>query len=381
MDPGLRAMKAETAAVISGVGSSALGRRLHQDPLLLTANAALAAIADANLSPEDIDGVSTYPGAKWSTPGITGAGVDEVRSLLGLTLRWHTGGGELAGQLGSVVNAVLAVAGGVADHVLCFRTVWESTAQDQVGSRSSIVANSSLSPMEWGRPYGVGYPTFGALALQRYLYESGASREQLAQLAVVSRANAARNPDAAYRDPITVEDYLGARMISDPLCIYDCDVPIDGSVAVVVSRADSVAADPRKVIRFEAMSSASGWDSSAEMLWSRTQLGPSDVDVAEIYDGFSIYAVLWLEALRLIPRYGTGKFVEDGHRIALDGELPISTGGGQLSAGRMHGFGGLLEACRQLRQEAGDHQVPGRPQVGIVTSGAESFTSCLLLTR
>jgi acetyl-CoA acetyltransferase len=184
-----------------------------------------------------------------------------------------------------------------------------------------------------------------------------------------------------YRSPITVADYLDARMVSDPLCIYDCDVPVDGSVAVVVSRAGSAAIDPARAVHIEAMGSASGWDESAEMLWSRTDLKPGDVDVAELYDGFSIYAVRWLEALRLVPKYETGAFIEGGHRIALDGELPVSTGGGQLSGGRLHGYGALLAACEQLRQEARANQVPGRPEVAAVTSGAETFTSCLLLTR
>ena len=332
-------------------------------------------------SARDIDGLSTYPGASGSTPGISGAGIDDVRTMLGLHLRWQAGGSELAGQLGSIANAVLAVAGGLATHVLCFRSVWESTAQDETGSRSSIVARSKRPEVQWGKPYGVGYATYGALSMQRYMYESGATREQFAQLAVVSRANAAGNPAAVYREPMMVDDYLGARMISDPLCLFDCDVPVDGAVAVVVSRADSAAVDRRRALGIEAVGTASGWQASADMLWSRTDLKPSDVDVAEIYDGFTIYAVRWLEALGLTPRNETGPFIEGGRRIALDGEVPISTGGGQLSAGRLHGYGGLLEACIQLRQQGGARQVPGRPEVAAVTSGAESFTSCLLLTR
>ena len=374
-------MKAEAAAVISGIGCSAIGRRLRQNPLLLTVDAALAAIADAGLEVADIDGVSSYPGAQGSTPGITGAGVDELTSVLGLTVQWHTGGSELPGQLGSVINAVLAVAGGLATHVLCFRSVWESTAQADAGSRSSLVAHNPRPVMQIGRPYVVGYATYGALAMQRYMFESGATREQFAQLAVVSRANAAGNPLAVYRDPMTVADYLGARMISDPLCIYDCDFPVDGAVALVVSRADSPAVDRRRCIAIEAMGSANGFTHSADMMWSRTDLKPSDVDLAEIYDGFTIYAVRWLEALGLTPRNETGPFIEGGHRIALDGELPISTGGGQLSAGRLHGYGALLEACLQLRGDGGARQVPGTPEVAAVSSGAESFTSCLLLTR
>jgi acetyl-CoA acetyltransferase len=374
-------MKAESQAVISGVGRSAIGRRLGANPRRLAVDAALAAIADAGLTPRDIDGVSTYPGATGSTPGITGAGVDDLRALLGLKLRWHTGGSELPGQLGSLVNAVLAVAAGVANHVLCFRCVWESTAQTQAGSRKALVSSSTRELMQWSKPYGAGYSTYGALAMQRYLHDSGTTREQFAQLAVVSRANAAGNPDAVYREPMTVADYLDARMISDPLCLYDCDVPVDGAVAVVVSRADSPAIASARPVRIEALGSASGFEASADMMWSRTDLKPSDVDAAEIYDGFTVYAVRWLEALRLVPRHETGAFVDGGARIALDGELPISTGGGQLSGGRLHGYGALLEACVQLRGEGGERQVPNSPEVVVVSSGAENFTSCLLLTR
>ncbi|MBW2424637.1 MAG: thiolase family protein [Deltaproteobacteria bacterium] len=375
-------MKPEARAVLSGMGWSEIGRRTGRDPLRLTADAALAAIADAGLSTEDIDGVSTYPGAVGSTPGITGAGVDDVRSMLGLTLRWQTGGNELAGQLGSIVNAVLAVATGLCEHVLCFRTVWESTAQQQTaGGRSSIVASSRRSEMQWGKPYGMGYATYGALSMQRYLHESGATREQIAQIAVVSRRHAMGNPDAVYREPMSVDDYLAARMISDPLCIFDCDVPVDGSIAVVVSRANSTAIDRDKSVEIEAMGSAPGWQPCADMMWSRTDLAPADVEVAQIYDGFSIYAIHWLEALGLTPRNETGAFIDGGRRISLEGELPLNTGGGQLSGGRMHGYGPLLEACIQLRGEGGDRQVPGPPRVAAVTSGAEHFTSCLLLTR
>jgi acetyl-CoA acetyltransferase len=383
-------IKAEDLAVITGAGRSRVGRRSHADPWQLTADAALAAIADAGLHPSDIDGLSTYPGASWSTPGITGAGVDDVRSLLGLDLRWYTGGGEVPGQLGSVVNAIMAVACGLATHVLCFRTVWESTAQDSHGSRASTLLGGGGSggrsisfgkePQQWTVPYGIGYPSHAGLEMQRYLELAGATREQLAQVAVVARGYAAGNDAAIYRDPLTVEDYLSARMISDPACIYDCDVPVDGSVAFVVSGVDSVPVASRAV-RFAAIGSASGFDEAAEMLWSRTDLKPADVDVAQLYDGFSVYALRWLEALGFCGRYEGAAFVEGGHRIGPDGQLPLNTNGGQLSAGRLHGYGGLLEACIQLRGEGGPRQLARHPDVAVVSSGAASFTSCLLLTR
>jgi acetyl-CoA acetyltransferase len=357
-----------------------VGRRLDADPWRLTVDAALEAIADAGLTPADIDGVSTYPGATGSTPGITGAGVDDVRRLLGLRTRWHTGGGELPGQLGSVVNAVLAVGAGLADHVLCFRTVWESTAQTRLGGRSATMRDSAARERtQWTAPYGAGYPTYGGLDLRRYLYESGSTREQVGQIAVTARAHAALNPRAVYRDPMSLDDYLGARMISDPLCVYDCDVPVDGSIAFVLSRSDSTAIDRRRAVTIQALGSASGFRESADMMWSRTCLKPSDVDVAQLYDGFSTLVLRWLEALGLCPPGEGGRFVEGGKRITLGGELPLNTGGGQLSGGRLHGYGALHEACLQLRGAADARQVTPRPEVAVVSSGAEHFTSCLLL--
>lgn len=380
--------QAESQAMITGVGRSRIGRRLRIDPWLLTADAATAAIADAGLTPDDIDGVSTYPGAFWSTPGITGAGADDVRELLGLKLRWHTGGGEVAGQLGSVVNAVMAVAAGLARHVLCFRTVWESTAQDGYGSRSATLlggGGTAGRPVRFGRelaqwttPFGIGYPSYAAMDMQRRIELTGATREQFAQLALVARSYAAANEAAVYREPLTLDQYLAARVISDPLCIYDCDVPVDGSVAFIVSRATD-ARDAGRAISFEALGSASGFDEAAAMMWERTDLTPADVDVAQVYDGFTVYALRWLEALGFCgPGEGTA-FVDGGGRIGPHGELPTNTGGGQLSAGRLHGYGGLLEACLQLRGAAGGHQLPVTPQVAVVTSGAEAFTSALLL--
>ncbi len=375
----------ERGAVISGIGLSRVGRRLGVDPWVLTADAALAAIADAGLTADDIDGVATYPGALWSTAGITGAGVDDVRSLLGLRLRWYTGGGEVPGQLGSVANAAMAIGSGLVDHVLCFRTVWESTAQAELGGRSAAVgAGKSLRYGRqldlWSAPYGMGYPSYSALHMQRRMEVHGATREQFGQVALVARANAAHNADAVYRDPMTLDDYLGARMISDPVCLYDCDVPVDGSVAFVLSRADHPAVDRRRAIGIEAMGTASGYDACGEMLWSRTDLTPADVDVAQLYDGFTVLVIEWLEALGFCGDGEGPAFVGDGRRIALDGELPISTGGGQLSGGRLHGYGGLHEACLQLRGLGGARQVPDDPEVAVVSSGAEHFTSALLLT-
>lgn len=370
----------ERSCVISGIGRSISGRRVDRDPWTLTKDAALTAIADAGLDVAAIDGLSTYPGAIGSTPGITGAGTADVREMLGIATRWHTGGMELPGQLGALVNAMMAVHSGLAEHVLVFRTVWEDSAQRQAGSRAKAVGSGSGREWEqWSYPYGYGYPTFGGLTMQRYFHMSGTGREQLAYLCSVLRDNSLLNPHGVFDKPLSVAEYMNARMISDPLCLFDCDMPIDGSVAFVVSRADSAAIDRSRALAIEAIGSSVSYDACAQMMWSRTDFQPADIDFAQLYDGFSILAVLWMEAVGLAAKGEALHFIEGGRRIARDGELPLNTDGGQLSAGRMHGFAHLFEACAQLRGEAGERQIAGQAKAGIVTSGAGDFTSSLIL--
>jgi acetyl-CoA acetyltransferase len=213
---------------------------------------------------------------------------------------------------------------------------------------------------------------------QRYFFDTGSTREQLAQIALVARSNAAGNPLAVYREPLTIDDYMNARMISDPLCIYDCDPPVDGSIAFIVSRREAMSAD-RPLVDIEAVGSAMGMHSCADMMWSRTSLTPADVDVAQLYDGWSILALQWLEALQLCPPGEAGRFVEGGTRIGLTGDLPLNTGGGHLSGGRLHGFIQLYEACIQLRGEGGARQVHPFPKVAAVAVGAVNFTGCMLV--
>lgn len=381
-------------AAITGIGMSEVSRVVRADPWDRTIDAALAAIADAGLTVDDIDGVSTYPGAAGSShdsPGFSGAGVYDAIRLLGLSPRWFTGGEELPGQLGAVINATLAVASGVADHVLCFRTVHEASAQDEHGSRAALVTGfdpggdgtstdmTADGALEHLLPYGAMYPVLAALDARRYFHDSGCTRRQLAQIALNGRANASRNPHAVVTAPLTMEAYLGARLIAEPLCILDCDIPVDGSVAVVVSALGKAGSDRPPVV-IESFGSAPGFDACSRMLWANTDLTPADVEVGEIYDGFSIYTLHWLEALGLCGPGEAGRFVEGGGRIALDGSLPLSTGGGQLSAGRLHGFGHVHEACLQLWALGGDRQVTPSPRVAVVSNGAESFTGALLLS-
>jgi acetyl-CoA acetyltransferase len=195
---------------------------------------------------------------------------------------------------------------------------------------------------------------------------------------------------------MTLDDYLGARMISSPLCLYDCDFSSDGAAALIVSAAETARDLRRPPVRIEAAGTAlkgrHSWDQwedlttmgcrdAAAMMWSRTDLGPSDVDFAWVYDGFSILALQWIEALGFCKKGEGGPFIEGGHRIAFGGELPINTDGGQLSAYRLHGYGGLHEACLQLWGEAESHQLLRPPEVAVVGVGACTMCASLLLTK
>jgi acetyl-CoA acetyltransferase len=396
----------ERRAAITGMGQSDVGRRLGRDPLALTLDACLAAIADAGLRPSDIDGLATYPGAMGGAPGFTGAGVTEVHDALRLKLDWYTGGIERPGQLGCVIDACAAVAAGYARHVLCFRSVWEGTAQGASGRAGIGVGGGSGGgggfraqgpTMEYTLPFrAYSAASWIALVAQRHFHEYGTTREQLAQIALNARRNAAGNPKAIYREPLTLEQYLGARMISTPFCLYDCDVPCDGGTAVIVSHVDHSRDLRRPPLRVEAVGSAlrgrPSWDQfddlttmalrdAAAMLWERTDLRPSDVDVAELYDGFSFIALAWLEALGFCPKGEGGRFIEGGAAIAREGEIPLNTNGGQLSGGRLHGFGFLHEACVQLWGQGGARQVPGDPQVAVAAAGGGPLGGCMLLTR
>jgi acetyl-CoA acetyltransferase len=388
----------ERRAVISGVGQSQVGRRLGRDGLDLTIDAALAAIADAGLAVADIDGLATYPGGIEGFPGFSGPGTAEVHDALRLSLDWHSGSAEGPGQLQAVVNAVMAVSAGLARHVLVYRTVTESTAQGS-GRRPGIgIGLSEVSgQQQWSIPFRA-YSAANWLALyaQRHFYEFGTTEEQMAQIALNARRNAMLNSAAVFRTALSLEDYLASRVVSSPFRLYDCDVPVDGSTALVVSVADHATAVDHPVARVEAVGTAlrgrPSWDqwadlttmaarSSAEHMWSRTDLKPDDVDVAQLYDGFSWLTMSWLEALGFCGHGESGPFIEDGTRIALEGPLPLNTNGGQLSGGRLHGYGYLHEAALQLRGEAGARQVAGEPEVGVVSNGGGPFSGCMLLTR
>jgi acetyl-CoA acetyltransferase/uncharacterized OB-fold protein len=389
--PMVRSAKFEEHSAITGIGASRLGRRLMVPPLSLTIDACEAAVADAGLTFADIDGLSTYPGL--DVAGMGEGGVTALEGALGLRPTWINGGMDTFGPGGSVIAAMMAVATGMARHVLCFRTLWEATF-GQLMKEGRMSPPGGARTTSWQMPFGA---TSAAHTLaqnaHRHFARYGTTRETLGWIALNQRANAAVNPTAIYRDPMTMDDYLSARMITTPFGLYDCDVPCDGAVAVIVSAKDAARDLPRPPVYIEAVGTQiverTDWDQTtlthepqvlgqAAHLWSRTSLRPADVDIAELYDGFTFNCLSWLEALGFCGIGEAKDFLDGGANIARDGVLPLNTHGGQLSHGRTHGMGLIHEAVTQLRGEAGERQVADA-RVAVTSSGGLTPSGVLLL--
>jgi acetyl-CoA acetyltransferase/uncharacterized OB-fold protein len=389
--PMLTKQKFEDHSAITGIGASRLGRRLMVPPLSLTIEACEAAVADAGLTLDDIDGLSTYPGL--DIAGMGEGGVTALEGALGLKPTWINGGMDTFGPGGSVIAAMMAVATGLARHVLCFRTLWEATF-GQLMKEGRMAPPGGARTTSWQMPFGATSAAhILALNAQRHFHRYGTTRETLGWIALNQRANAALNPTAIYRDPMTMDDYLNARMITTPFGLYDCDVPCDGAVAVIVSAVDVARDMPKQPVLFEAVGTQiierTDWDQTtmthepqvlgqSAHLWTRTSLRPSDVDVAELYDGFSFNCLSWLEALGFCGIGEAKDFLDGGHNIARDGVIPLNTHGGQLSHGRTHGMGLIHEAVSQLRGQAGERQVEGA-RVAVASSGGLTPSGVLLL--
>jgi acetyl-CoA acetyltransferase len=392
----------EKDAIVSGLGISRIGRRTGIPGRDLTMEAVRAAIADAGLTAEDIDGIATLG----DTPAA------EVTTELKIEAADCGSGFGTGGLLSPVMSACRAVAERRAHHVVVYRTIQMlggtvPVNQDDKnapapplarmfdapeGERPVVGAMDDINDLVAAQAYSAA--NWLALNCRRHMELYGTTKEQLGWIALNGRRNAALNPLAVYRDPMTMADYLSARPVSTPFGLLDCDVPIDGSIALVVSAASYAADCPHRAVKVEAVggsNGAGGWfhrddypkmasaDAAAQM-WSRTDLTAADLNLAELYDGFTFLTFAWLEALGICGDGEAGPFVEGAERIALNGTLPLNTYGGQLSAGRMHGYWLLHEACLQLRGEAGERQVSRRPEVAVAAVGGGPIAGCLLLT-
>jgi acetyl-CoA acetyltransferase len=350
---------------IAGVALSDVGRVDDMTPYALNAQAARRALSDAGLVPGDIDG--------FASTGLGSLAPADVAEYMGLAPRWldstSVGGGAWEVMAAHAADAISA---GHADVVLL---AYGSTARADIKKklRGASLDWGTRGPRSWETPYGHTLISKYAMAARRHMYEYGTTIEQMAEVAVAARANASLNPDAFYRDPITVDDVLAGPMIADPFTKLHCCIRSDGGAAAVLVAEDRIPDLPTPPVwilgtgEHTSHVSMSQWPDfttgpaavSGRMAFERAGIRPSDVDVAELYDAFTYMLLTTLEDLGFCPKGEGGRFVEGG-RLLTTGELPTNTDGGGLSACHpgMRGLFLIVEAVRQLRGECGDRQVP-----------------------
>jgi len=388
----------ERKVCVTGIGQSKAGRPSHRSALQNTLEACLQAINDAGIAVDDVDGLICHPGKTSEGGGISPVGTVETMMALGIRPVWtNPSSHEGPGHMAAIFSGIMAIATGLCRHVLCFRTVAQASAR--LTARESTLLTGSRARVDpgnnaWFVPYHAHSPvSLWAMYAQAYFDKYGATGEQLGWVAVNGRRHAQHNPNAIYRGrPLTIGDYLAARMISTPLRLFDCDSHIDGSTAILLSARDAAKDLRNPPLAIEAMGMSMGTfgeglhtgdftmtpaERCGDMLWNRTDMTPDEIDCAQIYDGFSIHVWLWLEAVRLCGRGEAAQFIAGGERTAIDGELPLNTGGGQLSAGRFHGFGHTHEACLQLWGRGGERQVPGA-RSAIAVNGGYGYGAMIL---
>ena len=374
-------------ASIVGVGASAQGKLPGETPLSLATAALTAALDDAGLAKDDLDGLLTMPGTT-SPEGakhyLTLGGTLGINPRIAGSLVM---GGATAGAL--IQQAALAIDAGLATTVAC---VFADTARTG-GSKFDAPAGRGDSWGIWGM---FGNAANSALTAQRHMALYGTTTEQLGWVAVTCRRHASLNPNAVMREPITLEDHESSRPIVDPLRLLDCCLISDGAVAVVVTGPDRARHCRKTPVAIWGMGQAHTLQTfehpewwylphqrdCVEQAYRMAGITPADVDVAQLYDNFTVAVLLWLEHAGFCARGEAGPFVEGGARIGLGGELPLNTAGGNLSESYMQGWLHVVEGVRQVRGEAGDRQVEGA-EVCLVTGRGMTLNtaSCLILGR
>lgn len=367
--------------VISGIGQTEFSKDSGRSTLQLAAEASAAAIADAGLEPSDIDGSVTFTlDTNDENALIRTLGVDELR----YTSRTRGGGG---GAASTVQQAAVAVAAGVADHVLVYRAFNERS-----GHRFGQPGSRPPSAM-WNlyRPFGIDTPMkVYALWLQRYMHRYGLENADFGRYTVVARRNAATNPAAwYYGSPLTLEEHQASRWIVEPILrLYDCCQESDGGVALVVSRADQASRYPSPVrIHAAVQAHVRGGDemfsyyhedlttfpetlSLARQIHESSGIAPGDVDVALIYDQMSPMVFLQLESLGFCGPGEAKDLIAEGG-IDLDAKIPVNPNGGLIGEAYIHGMNLITEAVRQLRSTAAN-QIEGA-RTALFSSGRSAL--------
>ncbi len=382
-------------AAIVGIGATEFSKCSGRSTLRLAVECCDAAIADAGLTPDQIDGIVTYTVEENHE-------IDVARSLgipaLTHFSRIHHSGGAACG---TIHQAAMAVVSGACNYCLVYRAFNErSETRFGVGVQGRPPAPTPLEvDFGWSSPFGLLTPaSWVAMFAQRYMHEYGATSEDFGQVSVACRKHAATNPAAFFHGkPISLEDHQNSRWIVKPLHLLDCCQESDGGQALIVTtleraralkQAPAVVAaaaqgscDDQQMMKSYYRESISGIPEMglcARQLWDETGLNPSDIQVGIFYDHFTPLVLPQLEEFGFCGRGEAKDFIRDGN-IELGGCLPINTHGGQIGEAYIHGMNGIAEGVRQIRGSA-VNQVEGAQHV-LVTAGTAVPTSALILAR
>jgi acetyl-CoA acetyltransferase len=387
---------------IAGYAHSLIERHAARPLGALAVETARDAIADAGISVGDLDGVVTaalFPsaGAHAADDGVstvTANWLAEQLTYLGARPEYVSGFQGIGQLPGAVAIAVNAIAAGAADYVLLYRAL-----HNPQGSYHANPMRQAAGAQQWAAPAGFFGPlAMIALPYNEYLQRYGATREEMAAVVVEARKNGARLPWSYWhKRPLTSEEYLAAPMLADPVCRYDCDIPVDGVAAFVLTSADRARDLPNRPVYVAGYSSGSQprrrlplhWplddimDAGTQLaadLWAHAGIGPGEVDLPQVYDGFSPFVWFWLEVLGLCPRGEAHRFVAEGGIDSDDpAAIPAISSGGALGNGRMHGVPQMLESYLQLARRAGDRQRPGA-SVAVACQSSPHYGGAVMYT-
>lgn len=369
-------------AAIVGAATYGCGEAVGMDDMTLLVRAAHAAVADAGLTMQDIDGIATcsVTASMWAMPVIEHLGINP--SYIDGTM---LGGSSFIAHL---LPAIRALEAGQCNAVLvCYGSAQRSGSH---GRKDIVAARRAMDAQPYEHPFEPMLPPSAyALAAQRHMHEFGTTREQLAEVAVAARAWAQLNPEAFMRDPLSIADVLAARQVSSPLGVRDCCLVTDGAGAFVLVRAERAQDMPqppvyvlgnatavwnRQISCMHDLTVTSATQSGAQA-FAMAGLRPADMDMAQLYDAFTINTLLFLEDLGFCAKGEGGAFVQDG-AIAPGGRLAVNTNGGGLSCVHpgMYGIFAVIEAVRQLRGQAGKRQL-GRHQTAVVHGNGGTLSS------
>jgi acetyl-CoA acetyltransferase len=377
---------------IVGVGHTRYTRGTSASTLELQLEAATAALADAGLTPADVDAVMPNDMSdRIAEEFILNLGLED----LAFTSTMHTGG---ASVISAIQSACMAIATGVATCAL--------VVAGRRGYSEQRVSTTSVRPMpvlgtvnEFEKPYGslVAAQWF-AQSAQRHMYEFGTTSEHFAHVAVTCREHANLNPHAyMYNRPMTVADHQASRMITSPFHLLDCSLETDGAAAIVITSAERAAdlrrdpvlisgvgeghgSPPTSITQKRDITFVEGMHFAGRRAFSMAGIGPGEIDCAQLYDGFTWFVLASLEALGFCGRGEAGPFVADG-RIRLGGQLPVNTHGGLLSEAHVSGMNHVIEATRQLRRSVEPQRQVASCETALVTNEGDFHEGSVLILR